>query len=236
MQKSRLLWGALLGGLTSLALTAIFYAGEQLAGLPFLPFDLFDWLGRVLPGPVITAGIDTIVTVVRAIDVGSTSDSSKLAEQLIALAQFTAIGVVVGVVIAAIVQRTARRGWLLGGVVGAVLFLLFAAIELNLGFISGAVDYGWIALLTLAWGALLGAVLDQPQAVEVAGEAEGESRVAPDRRRFLGAAAGSLAVALIGWAARALATGDTTHNGAGRQRAGRGRRLAVGRGDAAESA
>ena len=52
MRQSQLWWGALLGGLTSLALTTIYYVGDQLAGLPFPPFDIFDWLGRALPSRV----------------------------------------------------------------------------------------------------------------------------------------------------------------------------------------
>ena len=47
---------------------ALLYLGEQLASLPFVPFDLFDTLARVLPGGVITAGIDTLVRLITALN------------------------------------------------------------------------------------------------------------------------------------------------------------------------
>ena len=67
MRRHSLARGALLGGLTSLPLMALWYLGEQLAGLPFVPFDIFDWLARILPGDVITLGIDTIVRTIDAL-------------------------------------------------------------------------------------------------------------------------------------------------------------------------
>lgn len=48
------------------ALIGIFFAGWKLAGLPFVPFDVFDWLARVLPGRVIAFGIGTMVTLIQA--------------------------------------------------------------------------------------------------------------------------------------------------------------------------
>ncbi len=206
MRRSQLGWGALLGGLTSLALAAIFYVGDQLAGLPFPPFDVFDWLGRALPGPVVTAGIDAIVSVVRAIDVGSTSDAAKTAEQALGIVLFVALGVVAGALIGALVGSTVRRGWLTGGLVGLAVFLLLAAVEWRLGFISGVLDYGWIALLTIGWGALLGALLDRPRAET----SEERADVSSGRRRFLGAAGGALAVALVGWLAGRWLQGSQT--------------------------
>ena len=56
MRRFSLTYGALLGTLTSLPVIALSYLGEQFADLPFIPFDLFDWLARVLPGNIITLG------------------------------------------------------------------------------------------------------------------------------------------------------------------------------------
>ena len=42
MRRATVWRGALLGGLTSLPVLALLYLGEQLASLPFVPFDLFD--------------------------------------------------------------------------------------------------------------------------------------------------------------------------------------------------
>jgi hypothetical protein len=53
-------------------LVALFYMAWRLAGLPFVAFDIFDWLTRTLPGPVVTFGIDTIVGVIRGQSWGHT--------------------------------------------------------------------------------------------------------------------------------------------------------------------
>ena len=45
-----ILTGAFVGAMLTAALIAVFYAAWKLAGLPFVPFDVFDWTTRVLPG------------------------------------------------------------------------------------------------------------------------------------------------------------------------------------------
>jgi phage protein D len=62
--------GALLGGLTSLPVIALFYLGKQAAGLPFVPFDLFEWLARVMPGGIITLFIDSMVRLITTLKLG----------------------------------------------------------------------------------------------------------------------------------------------------------------------
>src|SRR5690242_7240844 len=59
--------GLLVASLLTLALIAIFYLTWKMAGLPFVPFDVFDWMTRVLPGRVLAFGIDTMVTIIRAL-------------------------------------------------------------------------------------------------------------------------------------------------------------------------
>jgi hypothetical protein len=88
-------------------------------GLPFGPFDLFDWLARVLPGNVITAGIDAIVGVIGGLDLGQTSSTAKTIERLMALGLFAAIGVAAGAILfAALAARRVQRGWRAGLVLG----------------------------------------------------------------------------------------------------------------------
>src|SRR5215472_2572601 len=67
------------------ALLGILYFGWRAAGLPFVPFDTFDWLTRVLPGRIIAFGIGTMVTVIRALHLGPTSATAKMAEQAMAI-------------------------------------------------------------------------------------------------------------------------------------------------------
>ena len=68
--RSRLLDGALVGALLTATLIAMSYVGWKLAGLPFVPFDLFDWIARELPGSLVTFAIDSGVSLGRALHVG----------------------------------------------------------------------------------------------------------------------------------------------------------------------
>ena len=52
--------GALIGLILTAPLTAIFYCAYRLVNLPFVPFHIFDWQTRVLPGSVVTAGIEAM--------------------------------------------------------------------------------------------------------------------------------------------------------------------------------
>ena len=79
MNKIDLGTGALVGGLLTMALIGLMYLGDSLVGLPFLPFDLFDWTTRVLPGAVITFGVDLMIDSIRLIGL-SVANSAKVAE------------------------------------------------------------------------------------------------------------------------------------------------------------
>src|SRR6202035_5288346 len=89
-----MLEGALVGALLTASLIAVSYLGWKLGGLPFVPFDLFDWLARGLPGSGVTAGIGSMVGVGRVLHVGNISTAAKGAEQILAIAGVLAVGVV----------------------------------------------------------------------------------------------------------------------------------------------
>ncbi|HBY97688.1 MAG TPA: hypothetical protein DEP84_27730, partial [Chloroflexi bacterium] len=110
MRRPSRLTGAFLGGLTSLPLIALFFLGEQLAGLPFVPFDLFDWLARVLPGNLITLGIDTIVRLIATFQLGPTGAMAKRIEQLTAVVLVVGAGVVLGTGLAWALRRSDQPG------------------------------------------------------------------------------------------------------------------------------
>ena len=95
-RKNLLLSGALTGVITAIGVTALFYIGNRLAGLPFVPFDVFDWISRQLPGPLITTAIETMVRVIRGFQLGPTASLAKLAEQSLAVIQFVVAGGVFG--------------------------------------------------------------------------------------------------------------------------------------------
>ena len=60
--------GTLMVALLTASLISVFYLGWKVAGLPFVPFDFFDWMARVLPGQVLDAGIGAMVAVIRALN------------------------------------------------------------------------------------------------------------------------------------------------------------------------
>ncbi|HZC34235.1 MAG TPA: hypothetical protein VE242_01410 [Chthoniobacterales bacterium] len=54
--------GLFVATMLTAALIGIFFFAWRAAGLPFVPFDTFAWLTRVLPGRIIAFGIGTMVT------------------------------------------------------------------------------------------------------------------------------------------------------------------------------
>jgi hypothetical protein len=73
----------------------IMFAADELVGLPFLPYDLFDWVTRVLPGPIVTFGIDMMIDTMRLLNI-SGAYAAKTAEKAISIIQFFLMEVVAG--------------------------------------------------------------------------------------------------------------------------------------------
>lgn len=159
MERPRILTGALVGGLFTAALIALFFAGDVLAGLPLVPFDLFDWIARTLPGDVITFGIQRMVDVLIALNV-EVSSAAKLAEQGMAVTAMLVAGIVAGAVAFAIMRALdARRaplaGLLLGLLAGVPVLLISRSVNQTAaaGPLANAV---WIVLLSAVWGLAIG--------------------------------------------------------------------------------
>src|SRR5512136_1054898 len=138
MRRPSVWLGALLGGLTSLPLIALSYLGQQWAGLPFLPFDLFDWVARVLPGRLITGVIDTMVRIITLLGLGPISSAAKRMEQLQGVLFVVAGGVVLGALIALLIRLRNWPGRAVGMAAGLLVFLLVAALEISRGNPAGA--------------------------------------------------------------------------------------------------
>jgi len=173
---------AAFGLLAGAAAIAVTYLGHRLAGLPYLPFDVFDWQARALPGGLVTHTIDAMVVIIRGLRLGPTASTAKLAEQGLALAQFAGTWLVFGVVLAAAGKRRPRRRTLYGAVGGLILFITAAGIEAARGFPGSkpAASLPWLGLVLVGGGALLGRVL--AAAAEPTGSSpQGELA----RRRFL---------------------------------------------------
>jgi DMSO/TMAO reductase YedYZ molybdopterin-dependent catalytic subunit len=159
MKSPGILTGALVGALLTAPLIAIFFLASQLAGLPFVPFDVFDWIGRTLPGPIITFGIDAIVAVIRTFNLGETSSAAKSAEQFLAVAGLFVTGVLAGAILFAVLRELEFKSrYLPGLIVGAVVGVPVAIISNAINQSASAdplFSLAWILVAFLAWGAAL---------------------------------------------------------------------------------
>jgi len=203
----KILRPGIVGGLSvaamlTAALIEIFFFAWRAAGLPFVPFDTFDWQTRVLPGRIIAFGIGSIVTVIRALELGPTSTTAKTAEQAMAIAEMFIAGLVGGFVVF-LILRTARRlhgfvvGLTLGVVFGvpAVLVTLHGSETTSVGPGTGAV---WVLGAFLVWGAVLGQAEQRLIGIEKTTGAAADAAIRRiDRRRFLVQLGGTAAVVTV---------------------------------------
>ena len=161
--KPRLREGGLLGAILSGPFIAASYLGWKLGGLPFVPFDLFDWIARALPGSVVTFGIEAGVVILRALHAGSTSAAAKTAEQAMAMSAFVAASAVVGALMVGLLRLSGETALLPGGVLGVLLGGGTLLVEHQLRRIEShaATDTAWILGTFLAWGLAFGWVHDR---------------------------------------------------------------------------
>ncbi len=199
--------GAWVGLLWTAPLAVVLWLGDRIAGLSFPPFDLFDWMTGVLPGSVVTFGIDSMIGLLRALGL-DVADTAKLAERSMAVAQFVAGGVVVGAVVFALFGlRRLRTGTGPGTVVGLVIGVVVGLPAVAAVLAAGSAEVAplvaglWLAVLFLAFGlALACSVRRTVGAGEAAAAEDGEAILAVplDRRRFmlrLGALSATVTVA-----------------------------------------
>ena len=170
------------------ALIGSFFFAWRVAGLPFVPFDVFDWMTRVLPGRLIAFGIGTMVTVIRALNLGPTSETAKLAEQTMAIAGLFLTGVVAGVVLFAILGAQGRRNGIgLGVALGIILgvpTMLISMQSSQTASVGPAARAIWVLLAFTVWGAVLGSV-EQRLTYSVGTTPVEASLERVDRRTFL---------------------------------------------------
>lgn len=182
-----LLTGALVGGLLVTALIAIFFLAAALVGTPFVPFDMFDWVGRVLPGPVITFGIDTIVTVITALNIGELSSTAKLAEQIMAVGGMLMTGIVVGALVFELLKRVRLTPGAAGLIAGLGVGLPVALISQQVNrtaLTDDSLNLVWIVLAFVLWGLALEWAFRRIVGVETRTDGSGSVQQI-DRRRFL---------------------------------------------------
>ena len=213
------LTGALVGLLLTAALLAIFYLTHALLGLPFIAFDLIDWMARNLPGAVITFGIDLLVALIRGFDLGSTDATAKAAEQMIGVIGVLGIGAIAGALFFAFMRP--RRlgsslvpGLLLGLIVGAPLALLSNATNF-ISEVDPLLRAAWLLAGFAAWGVAIQWIYNDLRALDDSTRVEAEGL---DRRTFLirvGGATATITVigAGLGALLRADSPGETARSG-----------------------
>ena len=146
--------GILVGGLLTTPMIAVMYFADKWGDLSFAPFDVFDWVARALPGPVVTFGIDLMIDGLGLMG-ASVANTAKTAEQAMAILLFLIAGMVsTAIVFAYVAWRDSGRGPELGLIVGAIFGIPIAIIAANIAQSSVAVPFIflWVMLLFFIWG------------------------------------------------------------------------------------
>ncbi len=150
-------FGALIGG----AAVALSYLGHRIVTLPYIPFDIFDWMARILPGRLLASAIDAMVAVIRGLKLGPTAATAKLAEQGLAILQFILAWAVFGVILGIAGRRRPKAAAFLGLIGGAVGFIFALSIELAKGVKETSLPavVVWLALVLWGSGIILGRLI-----------------------------------------------------------------------------
>jgi len=197
------LWGALVGLIITPPLMALLFIGQSLANLPFLPFEIFDWVGRTLPGPLVTFGIDSIVDTLIAFGFGSDLDSAaKTSEQILAILIFLGIGIVASGLFFMIMNRIRRPqrdmtpGVIAGLIVALPLIVIGSAVSQSQA--SPMVRFVWFVLAFVGWGVALNYAYEALRGLPADAKVDAPATVQPiDRRSFLITLGGSAAAITV---------------------------------------
>jgi hypothetical protein len=141
----------------------MFYLGWQVAGLPFAPYDTFDWLACVLPGRVLGPGMGSKVTIIPGLHLGATAAPPEIATLATAIATMFIVGCVWGCLLLIILRRwrvrRVRQADHLGLAFGLALGVPEAVINHYVSqsaVIAPAANVVWIVAACLLWGLVLG--------------------------------------------------------------------------------
>ena len=103
---SRIATGLATGALSTAALLGVLALGA-LAKIPFVPFTIFEWVIRVLPGRVVVSGLDLTLRALEGLGF-NIKDTAKTAEQVLAVVSFFVAGLIIGLLFFAVVRTTRR--------------------------------------------------------------------------------------------------------------------------------
>jgi len=206
MKQKKFWFGALVGAFLTAPLSAIMFLADKVAELGFIPFDIFNWISRLLPGPVITFGIDLMIDTLRFLGI-SVADTAKIAEQVMAVSLYLFLGVAAGAVFFLVLEQQKIKTNIITGMIMGALFG-FPAIAITIAIGNARANpiliTLWLLVLYLLWGIILVWIFGKLNRLE-----EGDSVASPtetetkpvveklDRRKFLiwvGASAATITV------------------------------------------
>ena len=190
-ERPGLVTGAFVAAMLTASLISVFYLAWKAAGLPFVPFDLFDWMTRILPGQVIAVGIGAMVTLIRALNLGPTAAAAKTAEHVMAIAGMFFTGLIAGMILFSITRALrGRYARTLGLAMGIVMGVLVGFISHQAGQTASTgagLSAVWVIGIILLWSATLGWAYQQVLAVAGTVTKPAAENVVEriDRRHFL---------------------------------------------------
>jgi DMSO/TMAO reductase YedYZ molybdopterin-dependent catalytic subunit len=205
MKTKKILSGAALGGLVTAPLISLLYLTYRLIDLAFPPFAVFNTMSRLLPGPVITFGIDAMISGLRLLGL-NVAGTAKTAEQIMAVIMFWSGGVIFGAGLALLLERTRwKAGTLTGLLAGLILGIPASTLSLTAG-ITGSSTPLYLLILTalfLGWGYLLtfsiGRILQPAETADPEADPDKASVEKLNRRQFLVTlGAGTATVTVVG--------------------------------------
>jgi DMSO/TMAO reductase YedYZ molybdopterin-dependent catalytic subunit len=216
MKRNSISLGALVGALITLPLIALMYLGQQLLGQPFPPFELFNWISGLLPGPVITFGIDLMIDTMLLLGI-NVANTAKTAEQGMAVLMFYLSGIFAGAIFFLILNRLQLKVDLLAGMIMGILFglpVVVLSVSGQESVFSSVIGLLWFLILFLGWGMTMSLAYRRLFVVELPMETE-EDEVGSveviNRRQFLivlGGAAAAITVVGAGLGTLLNASGN----------------------------
>ena len=200
--------GALVGALLVVSMVAVMYFADNWLDFSFAPYDVFDWVARILPGPIITFGIDLMIDSLEMLGL-NVAATAKTAEHIQAVLAFGIAGVAASMVVYGVVgSRRAGSGPGLGLLAGAVTGLPIAMISASMSQVSTApsIVFLWVLGLFCVWGLTTVATArrllhSSPSTYGSSLQTGGNSVTVVGRRQFLiqmGAATATITVAGAG--------------------------------------
>jgi DMSO/TMAO reductase YedYZ molybdopterin-dependent catalytic subunit len=152
--------GLVAGALLTAALIAVSYSAWRAAGLPFLPFDVFDWIVQALPGFMVTLGIDSMISLFGALGLGTTAGGAKAAGQTMAILGMWLAGAVAGGCLFKLLRLwRSKFAIVLGAVAGVSAGAIAALVSRPASYTAmsgGTAGNAWIVAAFSFWGLALG--------------------------------------------------------------------------------